>query len=107
MFTLSLLLFTRLGQEFIPTLDEKNLAMQANRIPSASLTQSQSMQFEVENAIRAFPEVAYVFSKTGTAEVATDPMPPNLTDTFIFLKPQDEWPDPHLSKEELIQQDSG
>ncbi len=102
LFTLSLLLFTRLGQEFIPTLDEKNLAMQANRIPSASLTQSQSMQFEVENTIRAFPEVAYVFSKTGTAEAATDPMPPNLTDTFIFLKPQDEWPDPHLSKEELI-----
>jgi cobalt-zinc-cadmium resistance protein CzcA len=102
-FVFSLLLFTRLGQEFIPTLDEKNLAMQANRIPSASLTQSQAMQFEVENAIRAFPEVAYVFSKTGTAEAATDPMPPNLTDTFIFLKPQDEWPDPHLSKELLIQ----
>ena len=101
-FVFSLLLFTRLGQEFIPTLDEKNIAMQANRIPSASLTQSQSMQFEVENAVRAFPEVAYVFSKTGTAEVATDPMPPNLTDTFIFLKPQDEWPDPHLPKEELI-----
>lgn len=103
LFAFSLLLFTRLGQEFIPTLDEKNLAMQANRIPSASLTQSQNMQFEVENTIRSFPEVAYVFSKTGTAEAATDPMPPNLTDTFIFLKPQDEWPDPHLSKELLIQ----
>jgi cobalt-zinc-cadmium resistance protein CzcA len=102
LFAFSLLLFTRLGQEFIPTLDEKNIAMQANRIPSASLTQSQAMQFEVENVIRAFPEVAYVFSKTGTAEAATDPMPPNLTDTFVFLKPQDEWPDPHLPKEELI-----
>jgi cobalt-zinc-cadmium resistance protein CzcA len=102
-FVFSLLLFTRLGGEFVPTLDEKNIAMQANRIPSTSLTQSQAMQFEVENAIRAFPEVAYVFSKTGTAEAATDPMPPNLTDTFVFLKPQDEWPDPHLSKEKLIQ----
>jgi cobalt-zinc-cadmium resistance protein CzcA len=102
LFVFSLLLFTRLGQEFIPTLDEKNIAMQANRIPSASLTQSQAMQFEVENTIHAFPEVAYVFSKTGTAEVATDPMPPNLTDTFIFLKPQDEWPDPHLPKDDLI-----
>jgi cobalt-zinc-cadmium resistance protein CzcA len=102
-FVFSLLLFTRLGGEFVPTLDEKNIAMQANRIPSTSLTQSQAMQFEVENAIRAFPEVAYVFSKTGTAEVATDPMPPNLTDTFVFLKPQNEWPDPHLPKEKLIE----
>lgn len=101
-FAASLLLLASLGQEFIPTLDEKNLAMQAGRIPSASLSQSQAMQIEVETAIRAFPEVAYVFSKTGTAEVATDPMPPNLTDTYIFLKPRETWPDPGLPKEELI-----
>lgn len=101
-FVTASLLFATLGQEFIPTLDEKNLAMQANRIPSASLTQSQAMQLEIENVIRAMPQVAYVFSKTGTAEVATDPMPPNLTDTFIMLKPQDEWPDPSLPKNELI-----
>lgn len=101
-FVLALLLASRLGQEFIPTLDEKNLAMQAGRIPSASLTQSQAMQIEVENAIRRAPEVAYVFSKTGTAEAATDPMPPNLTDGYIFLKPRDDWPDPKLPKEELI-----
>jgi cobalt-zinc-cadmium resistance protein CzcA len=101
-FVFALLLFTRLGQEFIPSLDEKNIAMQASRIPSVSLTQSQTMQFEIENAVRAFPQVAYVFSKTGTAEVATDPMPPNQTDTFIMLKPQEEWPDPSLPKEELI-----
>jgi cobalt-zinc-cadmium resistance protein CzcA len=101
-FVLALLLVSRLGQEFIPTLDEKNLAMQAGRIPSASLTQSQAMQIEVENAVRAAPEVAYVFSKTGTAEAATDPMPPNLTDTYIFLKPREKWPDPSLPKEELI-----
>jgi cobalt-zinc-cadmium resistance protein CzcA len=93
-----------LGQEFIPRLDEKNLAMQANRIPSASLSQSQAMQLEIENAIRAMPQVAYVFSKTGTAEVATDPMPPNLTDTFIMLKPEKEWPDPHLPKDRLIEE---
>jgi cobalt-zinc-cadmium resistance protein CzcA len=98
----AVLLFMSLGQVFIPTLDEKNIAMQANRIPSASLTQSQTMQLQIENAIRESPEVAYVFSKTGTAEVATDPMPPNLTDTFIMLKPQEQWPDPSLPKEELV-----
>ncbi len=103
-FAFSLVLATQLGQEFIPTLDEKNLAMQANRIPSTSLSQSQAMQFDVENAIRSFPQVAYVFSKTGTADLATDPMPPNLTDTFIMLKPEADWPDPHLSKNELIAQ---
>ena len=103
-FALAALIYSSLGQEFIPTLDEKNIAMQANRIPSASLGQSQAMQIEIENVVRAFPQVAYVFSKTGTAEVATDPMPPNLTDTFIMLKPQAEWPDPHLPKNELIAQ---
>ena len=103
-FALAALVYSSLGQEFIPTLDEKNIAMQANRIPSASLGQSQAMQLEIENVVRAFPQVAYVFSKTGTAEVATDPMPPNLTDTFIMLKPQEEWPDPSLSKAELQEQ---
>jgi heavy metal efflux system protein len=102
MFLASLLLFGSLGQEFIPTLDEKNLAMQAYRIPSTSLTQSQAMQLQVEKAILQEPEVSYVFSKTGTAEVATDPMPPNLTDTYIMLKPEADWPDPHLPKPELI-----
>lgn len=103
-FVLAVLLYMNLGQEFIPRLDEKNLAMQANRIPSASLSQSQAMQLEIENTIRAMPQVAYVFSKTGTAEVATDPMPPNLTDTFIMLKPEEEWPDPHLPKDRLIEE---
>lgn len=94
-------LFTRLGQEFIPTLDEKNLAMQAIRIPSTSLSQSQQMQIEIEKAVSAFPEVAFIYSKTGTAEVASDPMPPNASDTFIMLKPKANWPDPTLSKDEL------
>ncbi|MEF3366864.1 CusA/CzcA family heavy metal efflux RND transporter [Methylocystis sp. 9N] len=102
-FAFAALLYMTLGEEFVPTLDEKNIAMQANRIPSASLTQAQQMQFEIERALRSFPEVDYVFSKTGTAEIATDPMPPNLTDTFIMLKPQDKWPDPKLPKAELIE----
>lgn len=100
----ALLLFFRLGQEFIPTLDEKNLAMHALRIPSTSLTQSQTMQFDVEKAISGFPQVAYVFSKTGTAEIASDPMPPNASDTFIIFKPQDQWPNPALGKASLLDQ---
>ena len=79
----------RLGQEFVPTLDEKNIAMHAMRIPSTALTQSQEMQLDVERTVSALPEVAFVFSKTGTAEIATDPMPPNVSDTFIILKPRD------------------
>ncbi|MBQ8106871.1 MAG: CusA/CzcA family heavy metal efflux RND transporter [Afipia sp.] len=100
----ALLLFFRLGQEFIPTLDEKNLAMHALRIPSTSLTQSQTMQFDVEKVISQFPQVSHVFSKTGTAEIASDPMPPNASDTFIIFKPQDQWPDPSLSKAALLDQ---
>lgn len=101
-FIFSLFLFTRLGQEFIPQLDEKNLAMHAMRIPSTSLTQSTEMQLKVEGVVRAFPEVAFVFSKTGTAEMAADPMPPHVSDTFIILKPQSEWPDANESKSSLL-----
>ncbi len=100
----ALLLFSRLGQEFIPSLDEKNIAMHALRIPSTALSQSQAMQLGVEKAISQFPQVAFVFSKTGTAEVASDPMPPNASDTFIILKPASQWPDPSLSKDELVAQ---
>jgi heavy metal efflux system protein len=102
-FLFSLFLFTRLGQEFIPTLDEKNLAMHAMRIPSTSLTQSTQMQLRVEATVRAFPEVAFVFSKTGTAEMAADPMPPHVSDTFMILKPQSDWPDPSMTKAELVE----
>ncbi|MGN6625262.1 MAG: efflux RND transporter permease subunit, partial [Tepidisphaeraceae bacterium] len=90
-FGVSLILFSRLGQEFVPTLDEKDLAIQALRIPSTSLTQSQAMQFELERTVSAFPEVAFIFSKTGTAELASDPMPPNASDTFVIFKPADQW----------------
>ncbi|MCX4194207.1 CusA/CzcA family heavy metal efflux RND transporter [Methylobacterium organophilum] len=98
------ILFTRLGTEFIPQLDEKSIALNATRIPSTSLSQSQAMQLKVEQAVAKFPQVAYVFSKTGTAEVASDPMPPNSSDTFVMLKPQEEWPDPSLSKADLQEQ---
>lgn len=102
-FALSLTVFYRLGQEFVPTLDERDIAMHAMRIPSTSLTQSTEMQNMVEQAIKKLPQVAYVYSKTGTAEMASDPMPPNVSDTFIILKPKDEWPDPSLDKTKLIE----
>jgi cobalt-zinc-cadmium resistance protein CzcA len=104
LFAVALLMFFRLGQVFIPTLDEKNVAMHALRIPSTSLAQSQAMQMDVEKAVSALPQVAYVFSKTGTAEIASDPMPPNAADTFIILKPQQQWPDPDLTKDALLEQ---
>ncbi|MBL6078277.1 CusA/CzcA family heavy metal efflux RND transporter [Belnapia sp. T18] len=98
----ALLLGTRLGSEFIPQLDEGNIAMHAMRIPSTSLSQSQAMQLAIEATVSRFPEVAVVFSKTGTAEVASDPMPPNVSDAFIILKPRDQWPDPSLPKAALV-----
>ncbi len=78
--------------------------MHSLRIPSTSLEQSQAMQLGVEKTVSALPQVAYVFSKTGTAEIGADPMPPNASDTFIILKPQNEWPEPGLSKEALLEQ---
>lgn len=102
LFAVALAIFARLGQEFVPTLDERDIALHAMRIPSAGLTQSQSMQINVERTVSRFPEVAFVFSKTGTAEMAADPMPPNVSDTFIILKPREEWPEPALAKEALV-----
>jgi cobalt-zinc-cadmium resistance protein CzcA len=90
-FFLSLLVFSRLGQEFVPTLDEKDLLLQAIRIPSTSLSESQAMQFEIERTLSQFPEVAFVYSRTGTAELASDPMPPSMSDTFVIFKPREEW----------------
>ena len=102
-FALAGLIFMSLGREFIPILDEGDLAMQAIRIPSTSLEQSKMMQMQVEKAVSSLPEVAYVYSKTGTAEVATDPMPQNASDSFIILKPEDQWPDDVGSKEEIVE----
>lgn len=95
--------FMTLGQEFIPTLDEQDIAAQAIRIPSTSLRQSTEIQMKIERALKEFPEVEVVFSKTGTAEVASDPMPPNASDAFIMLKPREEWPDKNETKTGLLE----
>lgn len=100
----SLFIAFRLGGEFIPSLDEGDIAMQVMRIPGTSLTQSIAMQDMVEKRVKQFPEVKNVFAKIGTAEVATDPMPPNAADTFIMLKPRKEWPNPKKTKQELVQE---
>ncbi|WP_421729935.1 efflux RND transporter permease subunit [Brevundimonas sp.] len=95
--------FMSLGREFIPTLDEGDIAMQALRVPSASLEQSLAMQMALERAITAQPEVETMFSRTGTAEAAVDPMPPNISDSVIVLKDRKDWSDPGLEKEALIE----
>ena len=95
---------SRMGAEFIPSLDEGDIAMHAMRIPGTSMSQSVEMQYEVEKTVASFSEVKMVFSKIGTPEVATDPMPPNVADTFIILKPRDQWPDPSLPKADLVKQ---
>ncbi|KTD44153.1 efflux RND transporter permease subunit [Legionella quateirensis] len=100
----SLFLAFRLGGEFIPSLDEGDIAMHAMRIPGTSLTQALTMQDLVEQRVKEFPEVQSVFGKLGTAEVATDPMPPNVADTFIMLKPRKNWPNPKKTKQELVQE---
>ena len=96
------LLSTRLGSEFVPSLDEGDIAMHAMRIPGTSLDQAVHMQSTLEARIKQFPEVQRVFGKLGTAEVATDPMPPSVADTFIMLKPRDRWPDPRKTKAALV-----
>ncbi|AVT76128.1 cobalt-zinc-cadmium resistance protein CzcA, cation efflux system protein CusA [Rhodopseudomonas palustris] len=95
---------TRMGGEFIPSLDEGDVAIQAMRIPGTSLTQSLDMQIALEKRILAIPEVKDVFARTGTAEVATDPMPPSISDGYVMLKPHDQWPDPKKPKAEVVEQ---
>ena len=97
------LAFTTLGQVFLPQLDEGDLLIQALRIPATSVQQSQAMQVPIERMVSKQPEVRFVFSKTGTAELASDPMPPNATDMFVILKPHAEWPDPKLEKAALVE----
>lgn len=99
---LSLLLTTRMGSEFIPSLDEEDIALHAIRIPGTSLSTAIEMQNELEETIKKFSEVERVFSKIGTAEIATDPMPPSVADIFIIIKPQSEWSGKYRNKEELI-----
>jgi cobalt-zinc-cadmium resistance protein CzcA len=100
---LSGLLLTRMGSEFVPSLNEGDIAMHAMRIPGTGLNQAVQMQQDLERVIQKFPEVERVFSKIGTAEIATDPMPPSLADTFIILKPERDWPKPKKSRDALIE----
>jgi cobalt-zinc-cadmium resistance protein CzcA len=98
----SIVLAVRLGSEFIPTLDEHDLAVHALRIPGTSVDQAVEMQRDVEQAMEELPEVAFVFARIGTSEVANDPMPPNVADVFVMLKPRDAWPNPRQPKAEFI-----
>ncbi len=98
-----LLLFRTLGQEFVPRLDEQDFLIISARIPGTGITQSTSMQLDIERTLKRFPEVSVVFSKTGTADMATDPLPPNEADMFVMLKPKAERPDPNETKEHLRQ----
>ena len=101
---LSGLLATRLGSEFIPNLNEGDIAIQALRIPATSLTESVEMQKKIEIGLKAkFPEIERVFARTGTAEIASDPMPQNISDGYIMLKPESEWPKPRRSHAELVE----
>ena len=100
----AVILSTRLGSEFIPQLDEGDIALHALRIPGTSLQQSLDMQVLLEERLLTFPEVKTVFSRLGTPEIATDPMPPNVADTFIILKPKAQWPDPERHKADLVEQ---
>ena len=97
-------LATTLGSEFVPQLDEGDVAVQSLRITGTGLGQSLELQAQVEQRVSEFPQVAVAFARVGTAEVATDPMPPNIADGYVMLKPRSEWPDPGLSKAVLIEQ---
>ncbi|MEK7484453.1 MAG: CusA/CzcA family heavy metal efflux RND transporter, partial [Planctomycetota bacterium] len=102
LFLLSLLIFAFWQSEFIPSLDEGDIALHAMRIPGTSLSQSTEMQKIVEKKILEIPEVECVFSKIGTAEIATDPMPPNVADTFVILKDRSQWGANTQSKEDIL-----
>lgn len=101
---LSAWLATTLGSEFIPQLDEGDIALHALRIPGTGLDQAVAMQSVLEARIQQFPEVDKVFAKIGTADVATDPMPPSVADNFVILKPRPQWPNPDRSKEDLVEE---
>ena len=104
-------LASRMGSEFIPSLNEGDMAIQALRIPGTSLSQSLEMQKQLEVRLKEkFPEIERIFARTGTAEIASDPMPPNISDGYIMLKPMDQWPKPRKTHAELlaaIQEEAG
>jgi cobalt-zinc-cadmium resistance protein CzcA len=101
---LAALIASRMGTEFIPNLDEGDIALHALRIPGTSLTQAVQMQTALEARLTKFPEVSHVFGKLGTAEVANDPMPPSVADTFVMMKSRKEWPDPRKPKQTLVRE---
>ena len=98
------LLATRMGAEFMPSLDEGDVTLHALRIPGTGLEQAVGMQEQLERRLRQLPEVERVFSKLGTAEVANDPMPPSVTDTFVMLKSHERWPEPSKSKRAFLEE---
>lgn len=95
---------TKLGSEFAPNLDEGDIAMHALRIPGTSLSQAIALQETLEERIKQIPEVERVFAKIGTADVATDAVPPSVADNFIILKPREQWPDPSKSKAQIVEE---
>ncbi|WDE03409.1 CusA/CzcA family heavy metal efflux RND transporter [Thalassomonas viridans] len=95
---------TKMGSEFVPNLDEGDIAMHALRIPGTSLSQSIEMQKALEERIQRLPEVERVFAKVGTADVATDAVPPSVADNFIIIKPRELWPDPDKPKAQLVRE---
>lgn len=100
----SIWLASTLGSEFVPQLNEGDIALHAMRIPGTGLEQAVEMQAILEERIKSFSEVDKVFARIGTAEVATDPMPPNVADNFVILKPRNEWPNPSKTKTELVEE---
>src|SRR6185369_12015131 len=98
----SFALFPFLGAEFIPRLEEGSLAIQIQQLPSVSLSHSLDTVGKAEKVLRTFPEVTKVVSKTGRAEVATDPMGVDLSDVYVELKPHDEWKSAE-TREELVE----
>ena len=101
-FIAAVLSFGLLGEEFMPQLDEKDITVTNFRVPSASIDQSTQMQLQIENALKSLPEVALVFSKNGNADLGTDPMPPNASDTYVIPKPESEWPAEVKTKADIL-----
>jgi cobalt-zinc-cadmium resistance protein CzcA len=97
-------LATRMGSEFIPSLDEGDIALHALRIPGTGIEQAIAMQLQLDSRLARFPEVERVFAKLGTADIATDPMPPSVADTYVILKERARWPDPRKAKDELVRE---
>ncbi|TLP69713.1 CusA/CzcA family heavy metal efflux RND transporter [Pseudomonas nitroreducens] len=99
---LSGVIASRMGSEFVPSLGEGDFALQSLRTPGTSLSQSVAMQERLERQVLdKVPEALRMFSRTGTAEIASDPMPPNISDAYVMLKPKEQWPDPKKSRAQL------